>query len=168
MSNTCKPYHKPNDGKLDSMCWSSDWHRTGGWHLKTPLGSHEMGASTAAARCFQRAHTIRMDLVGVSSTKCPFWPWWRWPLTLTFKFGRDFCTLHLTAKFHHPTFNRSEVIVLTKQTPLKTSTSLRNAMPVGNYRSLQSNCNNDLSNILTLASNINYCTSIVQILTKFT
>jgi len=37
------------------------------------------------------------------------------------------------AKFHHPTFNRSEVIVLTnKQTPLKTSTSLRYAKPVGN------------------------------------
>jgi len=34
-------------------------------------------------------------------------------------------------KFHHPTFNRSEVIVLTnKQTPLKTSTSLRYATPV--------------------------------------
>ena len=37
-----------------------------------------------------------------------------WPLTLTFEFGRDFCTMHLTAKFHRPTFNRSEVIVLTK------------------------------------------------------
>jgi len=40
--------------------------------------------------------------------------------------------MHLTAKFHHPTFNRSEVIVLTdkqtnwqtdKQTPLKTPRS---------------------------------------------
>jgi len=48
--------------------------------------------------------------------------------------------MHLTAKFHHHTFNRSEVIVLTnkvtnkqtnKQTPLKTSTSLHYAMPVG-------------------------------------
>jgi len=29
--------------------------------------------------------------------------------------------MHLTAKFYHPTFNRSEVIVLTnKHTPLKT------------------------------------------------
>ena len=61
-------------------------------------------------------------------------------MTLTFKFGRYFCTMHLTAKFHRPTFNRSEVIVLTnkqtdkltnKQTPLKTSTSLRCATPVG-------------------------------------
>jgi len=44
--------------------------------------------------------------------------------------------MHVTAKFHHPTFNRSEVIVLinrqtSKQTPLKTSTSLRYATPEG-------------------------------------
>jgi len=42
----------------------------------------------------------------------------------------------LTAKFHHPTFNRSEVIVLKnkqtdRQTPLKTPTSLRYATSVG-------------------------------------
>jgi len=37
------------------------------------------------------------------------------PLTLTFELGRDFCTVHLTAKFHRPTFNRSEVIVLTNK-----------------------------------------------------
>jgi len=42
--------------------------------------------------------------------------------------------MHLTAKFHRPTFNRSEVTVLTnKQTPLKTSTSLRYATPVSKY-----------------------------------
>jgi len=45
--------------------------------------------------------------------------------------------VHLTAKFHRRTFNRSEVIVFTnkqtdKQTPLKTSPSLRYATPVGN------------------------------------
>jgi len=45
--------------------------------------------------------------------------------------------MHLTAKFHHPMFNRSEVIVLktnkptNKQMMLKTSTSLRYAVPVG-------------------------------------
>jgi len=39
------------------------------------------------------------------------------PMTPKFELGREFCTLHITAKFHHPTFNRSEVIVLTdKQT----------------------------------------------------
>jgi len=52
---------------------------------------------------------------------CPRWPW---PLTLTFKFRQNFCTMHLTAKFHHSTFNRSEVMMLTnkqtdKQSPLK-------------------------------------------------
>jgi len=51
---------------------------------------------------------------------------------------QDCCTVHLTAKFRRPTFNRSEVIVRTnkltnKQTPLKTSTSLRYATPVGKY-----------------------------------
>jgi len=39
-------------------------------------------------------------------------------LTLTFdpdpkfELGWDFCAMHLTAKFHHPMFNRSEAIVL--------------------------------------------------------
>jgi len=32
-----------------------------------------------------------------------------------FKLGRDFCTMHLMAKFHHPTFNHSEVIVRTNK-----------------------------------------------------
>jgi len=35
------------------------------------------------------------------------------PMTPKLAIGRDCCTMHLTAKFHHPTFNRSEVIVLT-------------------------------------------------------
>jgi len=44
--------------------------------------------------------------------------------------------MYFTTTFYHPTFNRSEVIVLTnkltnKQRPLKTSTSLRYATPVG-------------------------------------
>jgi len=57
-------------------------------------------------------------------------------MTPNFEIGRDICTMHIIAKFHRPTLNRSEVIVLTnkqtnwqtnKQTPLKTSTSLRSA-----------------------------------------
>ena len=60
------------------------------------------------------------------------------PMTPKFELGRDFCTMHLTAKFHHPTFNCSEVILLTnKQTPLKTVISLRCATPVGNKLSNQ-------------------------------
>ena len=40
------------------------------------------------------------------------------PMTPKFELWQDFCTEHLTAKFRCPTFNRSEVIVLTnnKQT----------------------------------------------------
>jgi len=39
------------------------------------------------------------------------------PMTPKFELGRDFCTMHLTAKFHHPTFNRLEVTLWTnKQT----------------------------------------------------
>jgi len=59
---------------------------------------------------------------------------WPWPLTLTFELRWDFCTMHLIAKFRHPTFNCSEVIVLpNKQMPPKTSTLLRNATLVGNH-----------------------------------
>jgi len=36
-------------------------------------------------------------------------------MTAKFKLGRDFCTTHVTSKFHHPMFNRSEVIVLTNR-----------------------------------------------------
>jgi len=57
-------------------------------------------------------------------------------LTPKFKIGQDFCTMHLAAKFHHPTFNSSEIIMLTnnitnKQMPLKTSNLIRYAMPIG-------------------------------------
>ena len=58
-------------------------------------------------------------------------------MTPKFKLGRDFCTIHLPPKFHHPMFTRSEVIMLTnkqtnKQTPLKTSNALRYATTLGN------------------------------------
>jgi len=32
-----------------------------------------------------------------------------------FELRRDLCTVHLTAKFHHPTFNGLEIIVLTNK-----------------------------------------------------
>ena len=35
------------------------------------------------------------------------------PVTLKFELGRDICTLHRPAKFHHPVFNCLEAIVLT-------------------------------------------------------
>jgi len=37
-----------------------------------------------------------------------------WASDPKFELGRDLCTMHPTAKFHHATFNRSEVIMLTK------------------------------------------------------
>jgi len=54
----------------------------------------------------------------------------RGSMTLKFELGRDFTTVHLPTKFHHPTFNRAQVIVLTylrtnKHIRSKTATSLR-------------------------------------------
>jgi len=34
------------------------------------------------------------------------------PMSLKFELGLDFLTMHLPTKFHHPMFNRSDVIVL--------------------------------------------------------
>jgi len=106
----CKEFFWKYAIKLDSMRWFSHQRRTGG---KPRLTVWLREQKAALFRFFGRG--------------------WPWPLTLTFELGRDFCTVHLTAKFHHPTFNRSEVIVLAnkQQTPLKTSTSLRYATPVG-------------------------------------
>jgi len=44
------------------------------------------------------------------------------PVTLTFSLRLDICTLNLPTKSHHPMFNRSEVIVLTKK---QTNTSTK-------------------------------------------
>jgi len=59
-------------------------------------------------------------------------------MTYKFELGRGFCTTPLPTRFHHPVFNRLEVIVLTNElswTLLKTSTSLRYATPLGNNAS---------------------------------
>jgi len=46
---------------------------------------------------------------------------WVGPVTPKFELGRAFCAVHLATKFHHPMFNRLEVIVLTnKQTHKQT------------------------------------------------
>ena len=36
-------------------------------------------------------------------------------MTPIFELGRDFCTLHLSRKFHHPMFTGSEVTALTNK-----------------------------------------------------
>ena len=85
--------------------------------------------SSVATCCVQPSYGARPTMNfqwGWLKFFCVFRPWWPWPLT--FKLGRDFCTMYLTAKFDRPTFSCSEVIVRTnKQTPLKTSTALRYA-----------------------------------------
>ena len=88
--------------------------RTGGRQPKTPPGSHEMDPSAAAARCLQPAHTIRTH-PGVSAALSAFLSLVTLTCDLDIHTRRDFCTTHLTAKFHRPMFNRSEVIVLTNK-----------------------------------------------------
>jgi len=100
--------------------------------------------------CMQRtACSVRIALLcivnGDDSAVFHFLSRWHWPLTLIFELGRDFCTMHLTAKFHHPTFSRLEVIMRTNkltntQTQLKTSISLRYATPVGKYDMIIAHC----------------------------
>jgi len=40
---------------------------------------------------------------------------WVGPMIAIFELGWDFCTMHLIAKFHYPTFNRLEVTLLTNK-----------------------------------------------------
>jgi len=66
-----------------------------------------------------------------------FCPWLPWPLT--FELWWDFCTLYLTDKTWSSNISCSKVIVRTnRQMPLKTSTLLRYATPVGNQSYLDS------------------------------
>jgi len=94
---------------------------------------------------FLRSDSAKRHILGCGGPRggayVPKWP-------PKFELGRDFYAVHLSAKFRHPTFNRSKAIVLTSkqtnwqantQTQLKTSTSLRYATPVGNkYRIIES------------------------------
>jgi len=76
-----------------------------------------MRTVSSVATCCVRptAHTAHALSMGKTQHFFVFCPWWPWPLTLTFERGRDFCTMHLTAKFHHPTLSCSEVIVRTNK-----------------------------------------------------
>ena len=55
------------------------------------------------------AHIRLLIFCLVTQQTTTFWVWGTrlGPMTPIFELGRDFCTMHLTAKFHHPTFNRS-------------------------------------------------------------
>ena len=80
---------------LDSMRWLSYRHRTGGRQL-----AHASTVPEKMSHFFVFFVPGDLDL---------------WPLTPKFEVVRDFCTAHLTAKFNHRTFNRSEFIVLTNK-----------------------------------------------------
>jgi len=138
------------------MRWFSHRRRTGGPHpenrsCKPPSACTAVTLSPLAATQWYRL-LLRAAYGACSRERLTMhcqWGWLSsssffvpgdlelWPLTLTYKLGRHFCTMHLTAKFHRPTFYRSEVIVRTnkqtnRQTTLKkTSTALRYATPVG-------------------------------------
>jgi len=45
-----------------------------------------------------------------------------------FELRRDFCTVHLTAKFHHHTFNRSEIVVQTNKRTDKQTDAAENIL----------------------------------------
>jgi len=75
------------------------------------------------------AHIRLLIFLRVTQQTATFWDvgtheWGLWPLK--FELGRDFCTMHLTAKFHHPTFSRSEVIMLTNKLTNKQADAAEN------------------------------------------
>jgi len=74
----------------------------------SPSGGHTMELSAATCSVRPTAHVSPYHALSVRMTQqlLFFCPWWPWPLTLTFE---------LTAKFHHPVFNLSEVIVHTNK-----------------------------------------------------
>jgi len=113
------------------MCWFSHRHRTGrqqncmsylltGAKDDSPNIKHPLAAAEWARPLLLHAvYSKRIPFIctwGVSAVLSTFFcPRWPWPLTSIFKLGRDFCTMYLTTKFHHPTFNHSEVVVLTNK-----------------------------------------------------
>jgi len=95
--------------KLDSMRWFS--------HRRSPLPLSSHAACTAYGVGLRPTMHCQMWMKMTQLFFLFFVPGELdlWPLTMTFQLGRDFCTLHLTANFHHPTFNRSEVIERTNK-----------------------------------------------------
>jgi len=100
-----------NKIKLDIMRWFS--YRCS----PSPPGGHTMVSSVTAC-CVRPSYGARptmhcqWGLLGSFSFFVPG-DLDLWPLTLTFEFRRDFCTVYLTAKFDRSTFSRSEVHVRT-------------------------------------------------------
>jgi len=92
-------HFQPSVNQLDSMRWFS--HRCS----PSPPGGHATVLSVATCCVRPTAHALLCIVNGDDSAVfrffCPRWPW---PLTFDPKFelGRDFCTVHLTAKFNRP------------------------------------------------------------------
>jgi len=148
---------------LDSMRWFSKRRRTGGrrnWITYLLMDVVTWPTATPATLrsvywffCVVTQQTATFWGVG---TQC--WSLILWP---QIRLGRDFCTVHLTAKFHHPTFNRSKVILLTNEhTPLKTSTSLRYATPVDSKPNYTSRSNPKVSSQYHSCITCNYSRGI--------
>ena len=101
------------------MCWFS--HRV---ELRT-TELHYLFTDRYAGVAHCHAHICLLIFCVVSQQTDTFWGvgthrWGLWPPK--FELWWDFCTTHMTGKFHHPTFNRSEFIVLTnKQTDKETN-----------------------------------------------
>jgi len=142
--------------KLDNMCWFSHQRsRTCEDHSQQNCmqatvnmhcchhvipGSHTMESSAAVCSVRPTAHVSPCHALSMGMTQLFLF----FLSSVTLTFDLDFRTLVRflysapTAKFHHPVFNCLEVIMRTnkqtdnKQTPLKTPTSLRHTMPVGN------------------------------------
>jgi len=91
--------------ELDSMHWFSHRCRTGGRQLHYLLMPRPHPFVNFLHSELANRHILGCGDPGVG------------PMTPKLELGRHFCTMHLAVMFHCPTFNRSEVIVLTnKQT----------------------------------------------------
>jgi len=108
--------------KLDSMRWFSHRRRNGGHHncitylltgvVAWPTATPASPTSVWWFFCVVTPQTATFWGVGTQGVG---------PMAPKFELGRDLCTVHLIAKLHHPTFSRSEIIVLTnKQTNKQT------------------------------------------------
>jgi len=95
-------------GKVDSMRWFSHRRGTGGRHncitylLTDVVAWLTATSATPTPVCwfFLRSDSANRQISGRED------PGVR-PMTPKFELGRYFCTVHVTAKFHHPTFNLS-------------------------------------------------------------
>jgi len=94
--------------------WQNHMQAAVNMHCSRPVtpGGHTMESSALACSIQPTAHVSPYHALSMGMTQqfFIFLSLWPWPITPKFELGWDFCTVHLTAKFHHLTFNHSEVI----------------------------------------------------------